>query len=116
MALHGKVKQMKRIQAMPPRCRAYNNSNSQQLFYDFCKRDAAVLFATDVAARSALLPPRLSAPFLTLCRGLDFPSVDWVVQFDCPDSAATYIHRAGRTFTLPQAVNSPLWPYVYNSF
>lgn len=39
-----------------------------------------VMFATDVAAR-----------------GLDFPSVDWVVQMDCPEDAATYIHRVGRT-------------------
>jgi superfamily II DNA/RNA helicase len=75
-----------------------------QLFYDFCKRDAAVLFATDVAARSA--PPRPPPPRHTqhvanaLSRGLDFPSVDWVVQFDCPESTATYIHRAGRTQTL----------------
>jgi hypothetical protein len=39
-----------------------------------------VMFATDVAAR-----------------GLDFPSVDWVLQMDCPEDAATYIHRVGRT-------------------
>ena len=38
------------------------------------------MFATDVAAR-----------------GLDFPAVDWVVQADCPEDVATYIHRAGRT-------------------
>ncbi|OAP64877.1 hypothetical protein AYL99_00849 [Fonsecaea erecta] len=38
------------------------------------------LFSTDVAAR-----------------GLDFPSVDWVVQVDCPEDADTYIHRVGRT-------------------
>lgn len=41
---------------------------------------AACMFATDVAAR-----------------GLDFPAVDWVVQFDCPEDAETYIHRVGRT-------------------
>jgi hypothetical protein len=35
-----------------------------------------VLFATDIAAR-----------------GLDFPSVDWVVQADCPEDVAAYIHR-----------------------
>lgn len=39
-----------------------------------------VLFATDVAAR-----------------GLDFPDVDWVVQADCPEDSAAYIHRVGRT-------------------
>jgi ATP-dependent RNA helicase DDX10/DBP4 len=40
----------------------------------------ACLFSTDVAAR-----------------GLDFPSVDWVVQLDCPEDPDTYIHRVGRT-------------------
>lgn len=40
----------------------------------------AALLATDVAAR-----------------GLDFPSVDWVLQADCPDDVETYLHRAGRT-------------------
>jgi ATP-dependent RNA helicase DDX10/DBP4 len=39
-----------------------------------------VLFATDIAAR-----------------GLDFPSVDWVIQLDAPEDAETYIHRVGRT-------------------
>ena len=38
------------------------------------------LFATDVVAR-----------------GVDFPSVDWVIQLDCPEDADTYIHRVGRT-------------------
>lgn len=40
----------------------------------------ACLFATDVAAR-----------------GLDFPRVDWVIQVDCPEDVATYVHRVGRT-------------------
>lgn len=40
----------------------------------------ACLFATDVVAR-----------------GVDFPSVDWVVQVDAPEDADTYIHRVGRT-------------------
>ncbi|KAK1323017.1 DEAD-box ATP-dependent RNA helicase 32 [Acorus calamus] len=40
----------------------------------------SVLFATDVASR-----------------GLDVPVVDWVVQVDCPEDVATYIHRVGRT-------------------
>lgn len=38
------------------------------------------LFATDIAAR-----------------GLDFPTVDWVLQLDCPEDVPGYIHRAGRT-------------------
>ncbi|KAL5971197.1 ATP-dependent RNA helicase dbp4 [Taenia solium] len=40
----------------------------------------AVLFATNVAER-----------------GLDFPEVHWVVQFDCPKQLDDYIHRVGRT-------------------
>lgn len=51
-----------------------------EIYFDFLKKPSAVLFATDVAAR-----------------GLDFPSVDWVIQADAPEDAATYIHRVGRT-------------------
>ncbi|GIL64765.1 hypothetical protein Vafri_18644 [Volvox africanus] len=50
------------------------------VFYEFCNAQAMVLIATDIAAR-----------------GLDFPTVDWVVQADCPEDSATYIHRVGRT-------------------
>lgn len=49
-------------------------------FYKYCESKHALLFATDVAAR-----------------GLDFPTVDWVLQVDCPEDVATYIHRVGRT-------------------
>ena len=38
------------------------------------------MFATDIAAR-----------------GLDFPSVDWVVQVDAPEDVDAYLHRVGRT-------------------
>ncbi|KAH9261419.1 hypothetical protein BASA81_000063 [Batrachochytrium salamandrivorans] len=57
-------------------------AEKRRIIYDqFCeKKGGAVLFATDVASR-----------------GLDFPHVDWVVQADCPEDAATYIHRVGRT-------------------
>uniref|UniRef100_UPI00398EA9BA probable ATP-dependent RNA helicase DDX10 n=1 Tax=Pristiophorus japonicus TaxID=55135 RepID=UPI00398EA9BA len=64
LALHGKQQQMKRV----------------EVYNDFCRKKAAVLFATDIAAR-----------------GLDFPAVNWVLQLDCPEDANTYIHRAGRT-------------------
>ncbi len=28
---------------------------------------------------------------------LDFPTVDWVFQLDCPEDATVYNHRVGRT-------------------
>ncbi|KAK9246096.1 P-loop containing nucleoside triphosphate hydrolase protein [Lipomyces tetrasporus] len=46
----------------------------------FAESRNACLFCTDIAAR-----------------GLDFPSVEWVVQLDAPEDAETYIHRVGRT-------------------
>ncbi len=64
LALHGKQQQMKRV----------------EVYNDFIRKQNAVLFATDIAAR-----------------GLDFPAVNWVLQFDCPEDADTYIHRVGRT-------------------
>ncbi|KAM8889081.1 putative ATP-dependent RNA helicase DDX10 isoform 1-T2 [Synchiropus picturatus] len=64
LALYGKQKQKKRV----------------EVYNDFVRKQNAVLFATDIAAR-----------------GLDFPAVNWVLQFDCPEDADTYIHRAGRT-------------------
>mmetsp|Transcript_6839 Transcript_6839/g.12379 ORF Transcript_6839/g.12379 Transcript_6839/m.12379 type:complete len:613 (-) Transcript_6839:2000-3838(-) len=51
-----------------------------RVYYDFLEKEHAVLFATDIAAR-----------------GLDFPSIDWVVQVDCPEDVQCYIHRVGRT-------------------
>lgn len=45
----------------------------------FSQAQYACLFATDIVAR-----------------GLDFPAVDWVIQVDCPEDAATYVHRVGR--------------------
>ena len=50
------------------------------MYQKFTATSHAVLLATDIAAR-----------------GLDFPSVDWVVQLDAPEDADTYIHRVGRT-------------------
>ncbi|XKL62484.1 hypothetical protein PGB90_002317 [Kerria lacca] len=37
-----------------------------------------------------------------------FPSVNWVVQLDCPESANEYIHRAGRTARYQKAGESLL--------
>lgn len=43
-------------------------------------RGSAVLFCTDLAAR-----------------GLDFPDIDWVIQFDPPQDPKSFLHRCGRT-------------------
>lgn len=64
LALYGNLQQLRRM----------------KIYDDFCNKQKAVLFATDIAAR-----------------GLDFPEVNWVVQFDCPEDVNTYIHRVGRT-------------------
>ena len=50
------------------------------IYFQFVEKKSAVLFATDIASR-----------------GIDFPAVDWVVQYDCPEDINTYIHRVGRT-------------------
>uniref|UniRef100_A0A7S1KM18 ATP-dependent RNA helicase n=1 Tax=Percolomonas cosmopolitus TaxID=63605 RepID=A0A7S1KM18_9EUKA len=52
-------------------------------FREFAAISGGVMFATDVAAR-----------------GLDFPSVHFVIQMDVPSSVETYIHRSGRTARL----------------
>ncbi|XP_023021636.2 probable ATP-dependent RNA helicase DDX10 [Leptinotarsa decemlineata] len=64
MALYGTLHQLRRM----------------EIYENFCQKQSAVLFATDLASR-----------------GLDFPEVHWVVQADCPEDSATYIHRVGRT-------------------
>ncbi|POY76102.1 hypothetical protein BMF94_0825 [Rhodotorula taiwanensis] len=49
-------------------------------FFEFVNAPTGILLCTDVAAR-----------------GLDIPSVDYIVQFDPPDDPREYVHRAGRT-------------------
>ena len=55
-------------------------SKRTAVYFSFLEKTEAVLFCTDIAAR-----------------GLDFPSVHWVVQMDCPEDIESYIHRIGRT-------------------
>lgn len=59
-----------------------NHSHEERvlIFKTFRAADSGVLFSTDVAAR-----------------GLDLPSVDWIVQFNAPATPADYVHRVGRT-------------------
>ena len=46
----------------------------------FTKANYATMICTDVAAR-----------------GLDIPTVDWIIQYDPPTELSEYIHRVGRT-------------------
>ncbi|KAH7447585.1 hypothetical protein KP509_01G112700 [Ceratopteris richardii] len=67
---------------VPLKCLHGRMKQTQRMavFFKFCEEKHSILFATDIAAR-----------------GLDFPAVDWVVQVDCPEDVASYIHRVGRT-------------------
>lgn len=65
----------------------------------FLQKKAACLFATDIAAR-----------------GLDFPAVNWVVQFDCPEDVPTYIHRAGRTARYKRHGPYPLFSSTFHHY
>ncbi|CCI50149.1 unnamed protein product [Albugo candida] len=49
-------------------------------FRAFCKAPCGILFCTDVAAR-----------------GVNLPTVHWIVQYDPPTEARDYVHRIGRT-------------------
>ncbi|ODV78978.1 ATP-dependent RNA helicase DBP4 [Suhomyces tanzawaensis NRRL Y-17324] len=55
----------------------------------FARSQHSCLFATDIVAR-----------------GLDFPTIDWVIQVDCPEDAATYVHRVGRCARFGRKGNS----------
>lgn len=51
-----------------------------KIFDEFRSLASGVLLCTDV-----------------MCRGVDIPRVDWVIQFDPPSSATAFVHRCGRT-------------------
>lgn len=53
---------------------------------------SAILLSTDVTAR-----------------GVDFPDVDWVVQFDAPKEPDDFVHRSGRTARNGRAGNALLF-------
>ncbi|OAF68681.1 DEAD-box ATP-dependent RNA helicase 32 [Intoshia linei] len=77
------VKCIKKLQPRMPALALHGKLNQfkrNKTFKVFCEKDVAFLFATDIAAR-----------------GLDFPNVDWIVQYDLPVNVNSYIHRAGRT-------------------
>ena len=51
-----------------------------KVFDQFRRMKSGVLICTDV-----------------MCRGVDIPQVDWVIQFDPPSHAESFVHRCGRT-------------------
>lgn len=78
---------------IPLKCLHGNMKQNTRMavYLDFCDT-TSVLFSTDVASR-----------------GLDFPAVDWVIQVDCPEDVAAYIHRVGRTARFTSEGNSVLF-------
>lgn len=61
-------------------------------FQTFKKEKSALLLSTDVAAR-----------------GLDFPKVRCIIQYDSPGEASEYVHRVGRTARLGERGDSLLF-------
>ncbi|XP_061704778.1 probable ATP-dependent RNA helicase pitchoune [Cydia pomonella] len=57
-----------------------NQADRTATITNFHNAKNGALFCTDLAAR-----------------GLDIPSIDWIVQFDPPSDTNEYIHRVGRT-------------------
>lgn len=57
-----------------------NQRDREKIYRDFKSGKILKIVATNVAAR-----------------GLDFPSIQLVIQADPPNQVETYIHRAGRT-------------------
>ena len=55
-------------------------ADRMKCFYSFNHSRGGILVTTDVAAR-----------------GLDFPDVGWIVQYDAPGDTSDYVHRVGRT-------------------
>lgn len=67
--------------------------NKRTLIYNkFVEAKEGVLFTTDLAAR-----------------GLDFPDIDWIVQYDAPQNPNAFVHRIGRTARMDRSGDSLLF-------
>ncbi|TVU19467.1 hypothetical protein EJB05_35617, partial [Eragrostis curvula] len=57
-----------------------DQEDRKKSFLGFGSEKSAILVSTDIAAR-----------------GLDFPKVKYIIQYDSPGEASEYVHRVGRT-------------------
>ncbi|KAK0157170.1 hypothetical protein PV327_011349 [Microctonus hyperodae] len=85
------------IQAMLPKANVLAlhgkmKDKRHQIFEDFRNADNAILVCTDIMAR-----------------GIDIPEVDWVIQYDPPSSASSFVHRCGRTARIGKKGNALLF-------
>ncbi|CAH9118864.1 unnamed protein product [Cuscuta europaea] len=69
-----------------------NHEDRRSTFNAFKTEKSALLVSTDVAAR-----------------GLDFPKVRCIIQYDSPGEATEYVHRVGRTARLGEKGDSILF-------
>ncbi|XP_063981301.1 probable ATP-dependent RNA helicase DDX55 homolog [Diachasmimorpha longicaudata] len=63
-----------------------------KIFDEFRQIDSGILVCTDVMAR-----------------GIDIPEVDWVLQYDPPATASSFVHRCGRTARIGHEGNALLF-------
>jgi len=82
--LHGDIPHAQRSSIMKSFSGECNNKTANH--------HSAILLATDVAAR-----------------GLNFPALDWIVQYDPPCETKDYVHRAGRSARAGQAGHALLF-------
>ncbi|XP_043722680.1 DEAD-box ATP-dependent RNA helicase 17 [Telopea speciosissima] len=68
------------------------HESRRSIFQGFKAEKSALLLCTDVAAR-----------------GLDFPQVRYIIQYDSPGEATDYVHRVGRTARLGERGDSLLF-------
>ena len=60
--------------------------NRETIYREFFNLEKGILLCTDIAQR-----------------GLDFPEVDWIINYDLPLSVDEYLHRVGRTARGPNS-------------
>ncbi|XP_012228216.1 probable ATP-dependent RNA helicase DDX55 homolog [Linepithema humile] len=63
-----------------------------KVFEPFRRAQSGILICTDVMAR-----------------GIDIPEVDWVLQYDPPSTASSFVHRCGRTARIGNEGNALLF-------